>query len=58
MFGELEWEADIARELLSDFTFDEILQLNDLTYEDILEILIGGGHVVEPERYFPSGAED
>lgn len=44
---------EIIRCLLEDFSFEEILEFNDLTEEDVLEILIDRGLVTEPERYFP-----
>lgn len=40
----------LTEALLMSFTMTEILELNDLTEEDVLTILIEGGHIGEPER--------
>lgn len=53
MFGDSEFEAEVAAELLSLFDFMEVLEMNDLSEQDVLEILIGGGYVTQPERFFP-----
>lgn len=43
---------DLAEEILRDFSLEEILEMNDLTEEEVLSVLIDRGLVNEPERYF------
>lgn len=50
MFGENPVIANLAEELLRGFTLEELLEMNDLTEEFVLEYLIVGGHIAEPER--------
>jgi hypothetical protein len=45
--------AQMAEEILKDFKLEEVLEMNDLTEEDVLEILLENGLINEPERYFP-----
>ncbi len=49
MFGDPELRS-LARELLEDFTLEELLEMNDLDDVDVIEILIRGGHLTQPER--------
>lgn len=52
MFGDSEIFLKIAAEILEDFSLEEILELNNLTEEDVLSILIENGHVDYPTGYF------
>ena len=49
MFGDDEFE-DLVEELLASFTLDEILEMNNLSDEDVLKILIREGQIGEPEH--------
>lgn len=51
MFGDSEFEERLAEALLSDFEFSDILELNDLSDQEVLEILIRGGYISQPETY-------
>jgi len=55
VFGDFSVYEEIAEALLSDFTLEELLELNNLTELEVLSILIEGGHVGQPERYFEQG---
>lgn len=55
MFGDFSVYEEIAEALLSDFTLEELLELNNLTELEVLSILVEGGHVGQPERYFERG---
>ena len=44
-FGDNSVLSQIAEEMLCVMELEEILDINDLTQEDALEILIAGGHV-------------
>lgn len=48
----MDREREITENLLIDFPFSEILELNDLTEEDVLLLLVQKGYVIYPERYF------
>lgn len=50
MFGENHVIANLAEELLRSFTLEELLEMNDLTEEFVVEYLIAGGQIAEPER--------
>lgn len=50
MFGDNRLTWDLADELLSMFTLDEILEMNDITETEVLKILLEGGCIGEPER--------
>lgn len=52
MFGDSEIFLKIAAEILEDFSLEEILELNNLSEEDVLAILIENGHVDYPTGYF------
>jgi hypothetical protein len=54
MFGDDEWGDRLshALELLAIFTFDEILEMNDLTEQEVLAVLIANGELTQPERFF------
>lgn len=41
-----------AEEILLDFTLEEILEMNSLSEEDVLSILLEQGMINQPERYF------
>lgn len=43
-------EVTLAEVLLKDFTLSEILEMNNLTEEDVLQILVEGGLIDQPER--------
>ncbi len=45
MYGE-----NLIDVLLSQFSFSELLELNDLTEEEVLRYLIDGGMIGEPQR--------
>ena len=47
-----EYYFKLSEEMLKDFTLEEILELNDLTDEQVLELLLNSGVISEPERYF------
>lgn len=51
MFGEDEFEDRLTDLLLNELelTLEEVLELNDLTPEIALAILIREGHIHEPE---------
>lgn len=40
----------LAETLLEDFSLVELLEMNDLTEEEVLELLIEGGLIGQPER--------
>ena len=42
----------VVERLLNDFTLEEILELNDLTVEELLLILVEQGYVTEPRFAF------
>lgn len=48
MFGENTNTYDLIEELLELFSLEEIFDINDLTSEDVLRILLEGGHLGEP----------
>lgn len=50
MFGDNSLTSDLIEELLGLFTFEDLLELNDLSEEDVLRVLLEGGYIGEPER--------
>ena len=54
MFGEDKFEERLADLLLNglDLTLEEVLELNDLTVTQALEILIREGHIHEPRSAY------
>lgn len=40
----------LAEVLLQSFDLLEIMEMNDLTEEEVLDILIEGGYIDQPER--------
>lgn len=50
MFGDTEIYDQIAERLLETYTLEEMLEMNDLTPEDVLSILIERGYIGEPSR--------
>lgn len=58
MFGDSDFEERLAEALLSDFDFLEILELNDLSDQEVLEILIRGGYISQPENYISQIEDD
>lgn len=50
MFGDNNTTHELIDELLSLFTLEEILEMNDLSEEEVLLILLEGGMIGEPER--------
>jgi hypothetical protein len=48
VFNEDAYCLTLSEELLENFTLSEIFELNDLKDEDVLSILIRGGHIGEP----------
>lgn len=57
MFGDRDFSKLIER-ILEDFSFLEILELNDLTEEDVLVALMERGMLLYPEVYFEPETED
>lgn len=49
MFGEDQVFADIAEELLELYDLEEILELNDVTHEELIETLLRLGRISYPE---------
>lgn len=45
-----EFADRLSERLLQDFTLAEIMEMNDLSEEDVLVLLIDGGLIGEPER--------
>jgi hypothetical protein len=39
--------------ILADYSFVEVMEMNDLSEEEILMILYMAGHIKEPESYLP-----
>lgn len=39
--------------ILADYPFVEVMEMNDLSEEEILMILYMAGHIKEPESYLP-----
>ena len=58
MFGDSEYELDVARSVLELFSLSEILELNDITEEEVLALLIGRGHVTQPEGLLYEGLSE
>ncbi len=56
MFGDRDFSSLIEK-VLKDFSFEEILEMNDLTEEDVLVILMGQGMLLYPEVYFTDDME-
>lgn len=52
MFGDDNYLSDIAEALLKEYSIEELLELNNLTEEEVLEILIEGGHIGYPRTFF------
>lgn len=52
MFGDYNTLERIAEEMLKDIELTEILEMNNLTELEALTILLEGGHIGQPERYF------
>lgn len=50
MFGDNRGTYDLIEELLSLHTLEELFEMNDISEEDVLRILLEGGHIGEPER--------
>lgn len=49
MFGDNDITYELIKDLLNDFELEEIFELNDLSPEEILRILLEGGYIAEPE---------
>lgn len=39
--------------ILENYTIEEVLEMNELTDEDVLELLYMAGHIKEPAAYLP-----
>lgn len=39
--------------IFENYTLEEILEMNDLTEQEAIFLLFMGGHINEPESYFP-----
>ena len=50
MYGLNKKIANIAEELLAEFSLDEILERNDLLPEDVIEMLLEAG-LIDDELY-------
>ena len=48
MFGDNRRTYELIEELLDLFSLEEIFDINDLTTEEVLRILLEGGHLGEP----------
>ena len=53
MYGKDNSLEDILEFLLEQFTLEELLEMNDITELEVLEILYHEGFLTEPERVFP-----
>lgn len=49
MFGDHSYARDKAQELLDLYYLEEVLELNDLTDHEVLELLITRGLIRYPE---------
>lgn len=58
MFGHENTLDDLAEFLLSQFSLDEILEMNDLTDEEVLLHLLQNGLIGEPEHVLKVYEED
>ena len=52
MYGKDNSLNDVLEFLLEQFTLEEILEMNDLTQIEILNILFDEGLLFQPERVF------
>lgn len=52
MFGDSPTLGLRAEELLKDFTLEELLEMNNLTEQEVIELLLEAGLINDPERYF------
>jgi len=50
MFG-YDYFQEVAEEMLEDFSFEEILEQNDVTIEEVLARLLETGVLEIPEKY-------
>src|SRR5690606_2931186 len=48
VFGDNRRTYELIEELLDLFSLEEIFDINDLTTEEVLRILLEGGHLGEP----------
>jgi hypothetical protein len=49
-------EADVRDRIdmvFENYTLDQIMEMNDLTEQDVIYLLFMEGHISEPEAYFP-----
>lgn len=49
MFGDNRLTKELISELLSEFSLEEIFEMNDITEDEVLLILLQGGHLGEPQ---------
>lgn len=52
MYGKANTLEDVFEFLLEQFSLDEILEMNDLTEVEVLELLFKEGLITQPERSF------
>lgn len=57
MFGDKDYRSHVEI-LLADFSFSDLLEMNDLTEEDVLDFLLEHGMLSEPQRLFQEYDED
>lgn len=50
MFGHENTTEDLIEFLLSQFDLEELLEMNDLSPEEVLLFLFEGGLIAEPEH--------
>lgn len=50
MFGDDRYFNDMAELLLTLMSFEELLEMNNLTEDEVLTILLEGGYIGEPSR--------
>lgn len=52
--GKYKQDVEDRVELIfENYTLEEILEMNDLTDREAIYLLYMGGHINEPESYFP-----
>lgn len=54
MFGD-DWASLLAEELLKEHELLELLEMNDITEEEVIAFLIRAGQLGFPERFFSIG---
>lgn len=57
MYGMNKRVAQVAEDLLKDFTLDEILEMNELLPEDLIEMLLEAGLINDELYRYPETEE-